>query len=139
MANWEELTWRVSDATYAAWCAHDPDAVAAVFAEDARTRDAGTETWEIGRAAVRDRAAVLLAGFSDFRLERQILVIEGARHADRWIMTGTHDGELLGVEATGNAVRVEGGTFTLLDEAGLVAEDVHFVDYASLFRQLGVG
>jgi ketosteroid isomerase-like protein len=31
----------VNDATYAAWNAHDPDAVAAVFAEDAVVRDVG--------------------------------------------------------------------------------------------------
>jgi hypothetical protein len=41
----------VNDATYAAWNAHDPDAVAAVFAEDAVVHDAGSDELEIGRSA----------------------------------------------------------------------------------------
>ena len=137
MTDWEAVTRRVSDATYDAWNAHDAVAVAAVFADDARTRDAGAEAWEEGRDAVQARAEMLLGAFSDFHLERLVLLIDGNRHADRWLMTGTNDGELMGMPATGRSVRVEGGTFTTLDDDGLVIEDVHFVDYASLFSQLG--
>lgn len=50
-----------------------------------------------------------------------------------------HDGELLGIAATGRSVRLEGATFTLVDDAGMVIEDIHHVDDATLFRQLGVG
>jgi steroid delta-isomerase-like uncharacterized protein len=135
--DWIGLTWRVSDATYEAWNAHDADAVAAVFTEDARVRDAGSDTWEIGPGPVRDRARMLLDAFSDFRLERLVLLIDGPRHADRWRMTGTHDGELLGLAASGRSLRLEGATFTTIDELGRVVEDVHFVDYAGLFAQLG--
>ena len=35
-------TLRINDATYAAWNARDPDAVAAIFAEDAVLREAGS-------------------------------------------------------------------------------------------------
>ena len=139
MTDWEAITQRVSDATYDAWNAHDAEAVAAVFAEAARTRDAGAEAWEVGRDAVRARAEMLLGAFSDFQLERVVLVVDGPRHADRWVMTGTNDGELMGMPATARAVRVEGATFTTLDEDGLVVEDVHHVDYASLSTQLGTG
>lgn len=44
-------TQAMNDATYAAWNAHDPDAVAAVFAEDAVVR-------EIGAGESRGRDAV---------------------------------------------------------------------------------
>ena len=94
-------TLAVNDATYVAWNAHDPDAVAAVFAEDAVLREAGRPDEVRGRAAIRERAAMLLRGFSDFRLERLTLVIDGDAHADRWVMTGTHDGELYGIAPTG--------------------------------------
>ena len=30
-------------------------------------------------------------------LKRLTLVIDGEAHADRWVMTGTHDGELHGI------------------------------------------
>lgn len=115
-----------------------PDAVAAVFAEDAVLRDAGRSEEIRGRAAIRARAAALLGGFSDFRLERLALVIDGDAHADRWTMSGTHDGELFGIAPTGRRVRLEGATFTRLDARGLVGEDVRFTDMAGLPAQLGI-
>jgi steroid delta-isomerase-like uncharacterized protein len=131
-------TLAVNDATYEAWNAHDADAVAVVFAVDAVLREAGRSDETRGRAAIRERAAALLRGFSDFRLERLALVIDGDAHADRWLMTGTHDGELFGIPATGRTIRIEGATFTRLGADGLVVEDVHFTDLAGLLAQLGV-
>lgn len=129
-------TLEVNDATYAAWNAHDPDAIAAVFAEDAVVREVGNPIEAHGRTAIRERAAALLIAFPDFQLERQALVVDGPRHADRWVMTGTHQGELFGIPATGRTVRVEGATFTTMGPDGLVAEDVHHTDLAGLLRQL---
>jgi steroid delta-isomerase-like uncharacterized protein len=128
----------VNDRTYAAWNAHDADGVASVFAEDAVLIEAGQPQAVRGRAAIRARAAALLAAFPDFRLERVVLIVDGERHADRWVMTGTHRGELFGIPPTGRTVRVEGATFTRMGAHGLVVEDVHYVDYAGLLRQLGV-
>jgi steroid delta-isomerase-like uncharacterized protein len=138
MIDYRAATVAVNDATYAAWNAHDADAVAAVFADDATLREAGRPEEIRGRDAIRARAAALLAAFPDFHLERLVLVIDGERHADRWIMTGTHRGELFGMPATGRAVRLEGATFTRLGPDGLVAEDVHFTDFAGLMGQLGL-
>jgi steroid delta-isomerase-like uncharacterized protein len=137
--DWRAATLAANDATYAAWNAHDPDAVAAVFADDAVTRESGRPDEHRGRAAIRERAAALLAAFPDFRLERLALVIDGDRHADRWVLTGTHAGPLFGIPPTGRAVRVEGATFTRLGPDGLVVEDIHHTDFAGLMAQLGVG
>jgi steroid delta-isomerase-like uncharacterized protein len=139
MIDYRAATIAVNEATYAAWNAHDADAVAAVFATDAVLREAGRDEEQRGRDAIRARAAALLAAFPDFRLERLVLVIDGERHADRWVMTGTHRGELFGLPPTGQAVRLEGATFTRLGPDGLVVEDVHFTDYAGLMAQLGMG
>jgi steroid delta-isomerase-like uncharacterized protein len=139
MVDWRARTQEVNDATYAAWNAHDAHAVAAVFAEDAVVREAGTEAETRGRDAIRARAETLFAAFPDFRLERIELVIDGERHADRWVMSGTHRGELFGIAPTGRAVRIEGATFTRMGADGLVAQDVHFSNTAALLAQLGVG
>ena len=128
-------TLAVNDATYAAWNAHDPDAVAAVFAEDAVVREAGMPELR-GREAVRLRAAMLIGAFPDLQLERIDLLIDGDRHADRWVLSGTHRGVFLGIAPTGRRVRLEGATFTRLDADGLVAEDRHFADLAGLIAQL---
>ena len=130
-------THEINARTYAAWNAHDPDAVAAVFAEDAVVREVGSPEPMRGRAAVRERAAALMTAFPDLHLERIELVIDGARHADRWVLTGTHQGLLFGMAPTGRKVRVEGATFSRLGPDGLVVEDVHLSDLAGLFAQLG--
>lgn len=127
----------VNDATYAAWNAHDPDAVAALFAENATVREVGNPNVMQGREAVRERAAALITAFPDLRLERVELVIDGERHADRWVLSGTHHGILFGIAPTGRKVRVEGATFTRLGPEGLVVEDVHLSDVAGLLAQLG--
>jgi steroid delta-isomerase-like uncharacterized protein len=136
MIDYRTRTVEVNDATYAAWNAHDPDAVAAVFAEDALVHEIGNPEIARGRRAVRERAAALLAAFPDLRLERIELVVDGDRHADRWVLTGTHQGDLFGVAPTGRRVRIEGATFTRLDGDGLVVEDNHFTDLAGLLRQI---
>ena len=139
MIDYRVRTQEVNDQTYAAWNAHDADAVAAVFAPDAVVWEAGGLEQARGRAAIRERAAALLRAFPNFRLERLALVIDGDRHADRWVMTGTHAGDLFGLPPTGRRVRVEGATFTRLDAAGFVIEDVHFSNLAGLMTQLGAG
>ncbi len=136
--DWRAVTLDVNDRTYTAWNAHDPDAIAAVFADDAVLREAGRDAIR-GRRAIRERAAAMLAAFPDFRLERVALVVDGNLHADRWIMTGTHTGDFFGMPPTGRTIRIEGATFTRLGADGLVVEDVHHVDFAGLLVQLGVG
>lgn len=138
MTDWNELTWAVSNATYDAWNARDPDAVAAVFTDDAKVRDSSATDWETGPGPVRDRAMMLCGAMPNRTLTRQILVIDGPNHADRWVMEGTHTGDLLGIAGTGVRLRIEGATFTTIDESGMVIEDVHFVDYSALFNQLDV-
>lgn len=125
-----------NDATYAAWNAHDPDAVAAIFAERAEMIDTGNPEPIRGRRAIRERAAGLLAAFSDFRLERVELPIDPPCNADRWLASGVHSGEFAGLAATGTAIHVAGCTFSHFDEHGLVDRDVNFWDVPALMTQL---
>jgi predicted ester cyclase len=125
-----------NDATYAAWNAHDPEAGAAVFAEDAELVDAGNPEPVRGREAIRARAVELLDAFGDFHLERLDLVIEPPSNADRWRVTATHVGTFLGIEPTGNRIQVEGATFSRFGDDGLVVSDVNFWDVPGLMAQL---
>ena len=132
-----------NDATYAAWNAHDPDAVAAIFALDAEIVDVTSGIVTPGRDAIRASAVERFTGFPDFSLEKVMLVIDadGAvpANADRWIMRGTHTGVFMGLEPTGNRVEVHGATFSEFDADGLVARDTHYIDLGALLRQLGLG
>lgn len=126
-----------NDATYAAWNAHDADAVAAVFAPDAEVIDVGMPEPLRGRDAIRRRAADLFAAFPDFRLERLFLVVDGQANADRWRASGTHDGAFMGLEPTGRRIDVQGATFSEFDDDGLVVRDHHYWDVPTLLAQLG--
>jgi steroid delta-isomerase-like uncharacterized protein len=124
-------------ATFVAWNAHDPDAVAAVYAAEAVVRDVGSPDPLVGRDAIRARAADLLVAFPDFGLRQLDLVVGEDANADRWEATGTHRGSFLGMDATGNRIQVEGATFSRFDADGLVVEDVNFWDVGALLTQLG--
>jgi steroid delta-isomerase-like uncharacterized protein len=137
VATYEQIL-EANRATFAAWNAHDPEAVAAIFAPDATIRDVGSPDVVSGRAAIRERAAELIAAFPDFRLRQLDMIVGEDSNADRWEVTGTHKGPFLGIEATGNEISVEGATFSRFDSDGLVVEDVNFWDIAALMAQLGV-
>jgi steroid delta-isomerase-like uncharacterized protein len=124
-------------ATFEAWNAHDPDAVAAVFALDAVIRDVGSPEPLHGRDAIRDRATDLMLSFPDIQLRQLDLIVGEDANADRWEATGTHTGPFMGMEATGNSIRVEGATFSRFNAKGLVVEDVNFWDVGALLAQLG--
>jgi steroid delta-isomerase-like uncharacterized protein len=126
-----------NDATYAAWNAHDPDGVAAVFALEAEVVDVGMPEPLRGREAIRGRAADLFAAFPDFHLERLFLVVDGQANADRWRATGTHRGAFMGLEPTGRSIDVQGATFSEFDADGLVVRDHNYWDVPTLLAQLG--
>lgn len=129
---------QANDDTYAAWNAHDADAVAAVFARDAEIFDVASGTITRGRDAIRVTAVERFIGFPNFSLEKQTLLIDGPANADRWIMRGTQTGEFMGLAPTGNAVEVHGATFSEFNDEGLVVRDTHYVDVGTLMRQLGL-
>jgi steroid delta-isomerase-like uncharacterized protein len=138
VATYEQIV-EANRATFAAWNAHDPDAVSAVFASEAVIRDVGSPEVLRGREAIRVRAADLLVAFPDFRLRQLDLVVGEDSNADRWEASGTHIGPFLGVDPAGNRISVEGATFSRFDSSGLVVEDVNFWDVGTLLNQLGGG
>jgi steroid delta-isomerase-like uncharacterized protein len=124
-----------NEATYAAWNAHDADAVAAVFADDAVIVDNGVGEAR-GREAIRARVAGMLAAFPDLRLDRRSLVVDAGANADEWTLTGTHRGEYFGIAPTGRRIEVDGATFSRFGADGLVVHDTNYVDVAALLNQL---
>jgi steroid delta-isomerase-like uncharacterized protein len=125
-----------NEETFRAWNAHDADAVAAVFAENAEIVDVAAGQVVRGRAAIREHAAAILAAFPDFHLERRMLLIDENTNADQWVMSGTHRGAYLGIEATGRRVEVRGATFSEFGPDGLVIRDTNYIDVGSLLTQL---
>ena len=91
----------------------------------------------VSTAGVTDLMSLLRTSISDFQMEIVDIFSAGDRVASRWIMRGTHNGELLGAAPTGNAVEVNGINIYRIAE-NRIAEVWQLTDLAGLLRQLGI-
>jgi steroid delta-isomerase-like uncharacterized protein len=123
----------------AAWNAHDADGVAACYAEDAVLNDVGLPEPLRGRAAIRDSVAGYLAAFSDFHADDVgDPIVSGNRAAQEWKVTGTHDGDLMGIPPTGKSATTYGCGTAEFGEDGLIHHASNYWNAAALMQQLGV-
>jgi steroid delta-isomerase-like uncharacterized protein len=83
--------------------------------------------------------AVLLArqGFPDVRFSFEDVFAKGDRVVARWIMRGTHTGNLLGIPPTGKRVAVQGVKIIRVED-GKAAEAWQNVEMFELLQQLGL-
>lgn len=83
--------------------------------------------------------AVLLTrrGFPDVRFVFEDIFGSGDRVVARWIMYGTHTGDLLGIPPTGRKVAVQGIKIIRVAD-GRAAEAWQNVDLAGMLQQLGM-
>jgi predicted ester cyclase len=63
-------------------------------------------------------------------------IAEGDMIATRWIATGTHSGELMGIAPTGRDVTVEGVQFDRIRD-GKIVESHGLFDALGLLQQIG--
>jgi steroid delta-isomerase-like uncharacterized protein len=94
------------------------------------------ELAEAGLEEIKRFIGDALAAFPDARMEIQDLLAEGDRVVSRWVQTGTHQAEFLGIPATGRGVTVQGITISRFAD-GRVVEEWEQVDIAGLLQQLG--
>lgn len=117
------------------WNRHDLDAIDGLVSPDYVNHAASTEEYRRGGA----RLAVewLLSVFPDHRFDVENAVAEGDTVAVRGTMTGTHEGELVGIAPTGERVAAQQSHwFRVVD--GKLAEHWAVRDDLGLMRQLGV-
>lgn len=110
--------------------ARDLDAVDRLLAPDFRH-----DGEERGHAGQREAVAAFLEGFSDLRHEVLLCLGEDDLVAAHQRWTGTHDGDFLGVPATGRSVSFT-STAVLRVADGLIAEAWDQVDVAGLLAQV---
>jgi steroid delta-isomerase-like uncharacterized protein len=88
-----------------------------------------------GREGQKPAVQAFLDGFSDLHNEIELIVAEGDLVAAHQKWTGTHDGEFLGVPATGKRVSF-GSTAVLRISESRIAQAWDVVDAAGLLQQL---
>lgn len=89
-----------------------------------------------GPAGVRESIAGYRAAFPDLHLAVEAQIAEGDTVVTRWRAVGTHQGELMGMPATGKQGTVTGITIDRIAD-GKIAESWTNWDTLGLMQQLG--
>jgi steroid delta-isomerase-like uncharacterized protein len=90
-----------------------------------------------GLQGLKDILGAMRSAFPDLDFSIQEQIAEGNKVASRFEWTGTHQGEFLGVPATGRPVRVWGVVIDQLTE-GRIKDTRIIMDTLGLMMQLGV-
>ena len=120
--------------------AHDAQAIAACYAENAEVRDPfGPHR---GRQEIAAYWEVFFTAFPDARGEAVRKYEVGDTAIDEWEFEGTHTGPLVSpdgsaIPATGKTVRMRGADFGRV-ENGLIAEHRIYFDQMEMLAQLGL-
>lgn len=89
---------------------------------------------------IAENIGQLSSAFTGFFLGEELLFGAGRHVCARWVMSGTHTGEYLGIAPTGRAISVpqcEVYEFDA-DDGGRVTNTWSYGDPLAMFRQLGV-
>lgn len=89
-----------------------------------------------GPAGVKEVIAGYRAAFPDIQVTIEDQIAEGDLVVTRWRATGTHQGELMGMPATGKQATVTGITIDLIAD-GRIVESWDNWDTLGLMQQLG--
>ena len=76
-------------------------------------------------------------GFSDVQWHIKDMIASEDKVAIHWNLTGTHDGDFLGVKATGNKISVSVMNFYYINEKGQVTNDVAAEGMIGILRGIG--
>ena len=87
-------------------------------------------------AGFKQKVASFKAIFPDLKEDLQDIIASGDTVATRWVVTGSHQQELMGIPASGQTIRVEGMNFYRLKD-GRVTDIWTQFDGVALMQQLG--
>ncbi len=105
--------------------------------EDIVDHEEGLPGQPSGREGVKFFVNAMREAFPDVRLKSiEPMMADGNLEAARTIVAGTHEGELMGVAATGKSVEFESIDIIRVED-GKVAEHWGVTDTMSLMQQLG--
>lgn len=79
----------------------------------------------------------IFRGIPDAHIEVEDSFVSGTKVASRWTVTGTHEGELFGVPATGEPFEITGLAIFRMED-GKIAEKWYQQDDLGMFQQTGV-
>ncbi|MFZ5711183.1 MAG: ester cyclase [Pseudomonadota bacterium] len=127
----------LAEAYFAAWIAHDADAILSTLGPEGTYEDPGTGG-PIKGEAFRAYVTGLWSAFPDltFRIESHAAT-GPSTSAAQWVMRGTNTGPMRGAPPTGRTVEVRGADFFAFRD-GRIASVTGYFDSAAVPRQIGL-
>jgi len=116
--------------------AGDVDGFGDLLAEDFVEHDEAPGL-EPSKEGVKQFFRMYLAGFPDLRMDPQDVLASGDKVVARTRGTGTHQGEFMGMPATGRRVDVELIDIIRFEDDGLAHEHWGVFDALKMMQQLG--
>jgi steroid delta-isomerase-like uncharacterized protein len=108
-----------------------------LFAPSHALSDPNLSGAAVGPEAYKRQVTRFLTGFPDLRFTIDDMVCEDDKVVVSWIISGTHQGEFMGILATGKKVSVSGITIIALSHGKILDSNVIY-DALGLAKQLGV-
>ena len=121
------------------WNQGNLDVADEVLAADLARYDAGnpSSSGMVGAEGFKQLVATYRAAFPDIHFAYNDLIAEGDMVVGRWTSNGTHQGELMGIPATGLVVTGTGISILRIAENKVVEEWVEW-DSMGMMQQLGI-
>jgi steroid delta-isomerase-like uncharacterized protein len=91
-----------------------------------------------GLEGVKQWFSSVHTAFPDFRMNVEDMIAEGDKVVARVRLSGTHQGEFMGIDATGNRVTITGIDILRVNADGKIVERWGNFDDLGMMQQLGV-
>jgi steroid delta-isomerase-like uncharacterized protein len=106
------------------------------YAEHAVVEDSMFPGALVGREAIMERKGMGMAAIPDINIAITNRLAHGNQISAEWVATGTHNGDLPGMPATGRPFTLRGVTVTIREHGKIVREAIYY-DLNDLKRQIG--
>ena len=112
------------------------DLVDEIYAPDFVGHDPAMPEDTRGVEGAREFYSMYRSAFPDTEITVEDQVAEGDKVVTRWTARGTHQGELMGVQPSGNRVKVMGITISRI-EGGKIVEEWDIYDALGMMQAIG--
>ena len=121
---------------FEAWSTGDVDLLDDAVAADAVDHDPYNPNGDQGLEGLKKTISAYREAFPDLRIEVEDEIAEGDRVAVRWTATGTHQGDMMGVPASGRTSTISGIGIDRVED-GKIVESWSNWDVLGMLQQIG--
>ena len=117
---------------------HDVDAADTLLTADRPDHDPTfPPEFTTGRAGFKKLMTMLIGAFADLRFTTSFMVAEDDMVGAFTQVSGTHQGEFLGLPPSSRSFSVNNADFCRFTDDGMICEHWGLIDVAAIMRQLG--